>query len=146
MATTFGAWVRRRRRALDLTQAELADRIGYSTVMVRRIESGERRPSRELLDSLAEVLQVPADELDDFRALGRTLVGEAPDPAVPALRPTAASKLQPPPGPSAMVPRTRLLERLDEAWTVPLTTVVAATGFGKTVTVAAWADTRGRRG
>ena len=79
-ATTFGAWVRQRRRALDLTQAELAGTIGYSTITVRRVESGERRPSRELIDSLAAGLRVPGDQLDAFRDLGRRLVGSAPPP------------------------------------------------------------------
>ena len=41
-ATTFGAWVRQRRRALDLTQAELAGTIGYSTITVRRRFSTRR--------------------------------------------------------------------------------------------------------
>ena len=43
---SFGAWLRRRRRALDLTCDELAAQIGCSVVTIRRIETDERRPSK----------------------------------------------------------------------------------------------------
>ena len=141
-ATTFGAWVRQRRRALDLTQAELAGTIGYSTITVRRVESGERRPSRELIDSLAAGLRVPGDQLDAFRDLGRRLVGSAPPPTAGS-RTTAAGRLQPPPPPAYAIARPRLTDRLDQAWAVPLTVVTAATGFGKSVAAAAWAEQHG---
>ena len=39
---SFGAWVRRRRRALDLTREELAPQVGCSVVTIRRIEADER--------------------------------------------------------------------------------------------------------
>ena len=38
---SFGNWLRRRRKALDLTQDGLADRVGCSVAMIRKIESGE---------------------------------------------------------------------------------------------------------
>ena len=144
MVTTFGDWVRQRRRALDLTQAALADGIGYSTITVRRVEAGERRPSRELIDALAAGLAVPDDELPLFRDLGRTLLGHGPNVIGPAAaRPTPVWQLQPPPLPTLLVSRPRLRVRLDEAWSVPLTTVVAAAGFGKTVAAAGWAEDSG---
>ncbi len=40
---TFGEWVKRRRKALDLTQGELANRAGCSVSALRKIELGERR-------------------------------------------------------------------------------------------------------
>src|SRR5262245_22351570 len=40
---SFGAWVRQRRRALDLTRDELAAHIGCSVVTIRYIEADERR-------------------------------------------------------------------------------------------------------
>ncbi|MFV0375142.1 helix-turn-helix domain-containing protein [Microbacterium sp.] len=140
MDTTFGDWVRTRRRALDRTQAELAAQVGYSTITVRRVESGQRRPSRQLVDALAERLEVPVEERESFRDLGRRLVGAAPAARPAADRPTAAFRLQPPAAPRLLTPRPRLQTRLDEAWTVPLTTVVAGTGFGKTVAVGTWAE------
>src|SRR5215211_1943360 len=42
---SFGEWLRRRRRALDLTQAELADRAGCVTGTIKSIEANARRPS-----------------------------------------------------------------------------------------------------
>ncbi|MFZ2360043.1 MAG: helix-turn-helix transcriptional regulator, partial [Anaerolineae bacterium] len=53
---SFGYWVRRRRRALDLTQAELGRRAGASAAAIRKIEADERRPSRELAEHLAAAL------------------------------------------------------------------------------------------
>ena len=47
---TFGAWLRRRRRLLDMTQSALADCAGCSPVTVRKMEADERRPSRQLAE------------------------------------------------------------------------------------------------
>ena len=57
---SFGAWVRRRRRALDLTREELASLVGCSVVTIRRIETDERRPSKQLAVRLAGCLQLPS--------------------------------------------------------------------------------------
>ena len=45
---SFGAWVRQRRRALDLTLEELAAHIGCSVATIRRVEADEHRPSKQL--------------------------------------------------------------------------------------------------
>jgi len=45
-----GAWVRQRRRALDLIQGELARRVGCAEVAIQKIEADERRPSMHLRD------------------------------------------------------------------------------------------------
>ena len=37
---SFGQWLRQHRKARDLTQEELADAIGCSPEMVRKIEAG----------------------------------------------------------------------------------------------------------
>jgi transcriptional regulator with XRE-family HTH domain len=42
----FGYWIRRQRKALDLTQQDLADRVGCSLTAIKKIEADERRPSR----------------------------------------------------------------------------------------------------
>src|SRR4051794_20673543 len=44
-ATSFGTWLRRRRKALDLTQADLARRVGCTASLLRKLEAEERRPS-----------------------------------------------------------------------------------------------------
>jgi len=50
----FNEWLKRRRKAWDLTQDELARRAGCSVGALRKIESGERRPSKQLARLLAE--------------------------------------------------------------------------------------------
>jgi transcriptional regulator with XRE-family HTH domain len=61
-SASFGDWLRRRRRALDLTQAALADKVSCSQAAIKKIEAGERRPSRALAQRLAEHLGIPAPE------------------------------------------------------------------------------------
>lgn len=50
---SFGAWLRRRRRALDLTQVELAHAAGCVAGMIKSIEADTRRPSRQLARRIA---------------------------------------------------------------------------------------------
>ena len=59
---SFGYWVRRRRKALDLTQDALADRVGCTRSAVKKIEADERRPSQLMAERLAECLRVPEEE------------------------------------------------------------------------------------
>jgi predicted ATPase/transcriptional regulator with XRE-family HTH domain len=63
---SFGEWVSRRRKGLDLTQRELAARAGCATATLKKIEADERRPSRELAGLLAVALQVPAGWRETF--------------------------------------------------------------------------------
>ena len=49
----FGAWLKARRKALDLRQEDLAFRVGCSFKTIEKIESGERRPSRQVAELLA---------------------------------------------------------------------------------------------
>jgi transcriptional regulator with XRE-family HTH domain len=68
---SFSRWLRQRRRALDLTQADLAARVGCATDTLRKIESGTLRPSRQIAERLAELLAIPADERATFIRLAR---------------------------------------------------------------------------
>ncbi len=77
----FGKWLRSRRRALDLTQQELADEVACSVVTIRKMESGDRRPSRQLAGRLGEKLGVPTGELDAFITFARaTAAAGQPEP------------------------------------------------------------------
>jgi predicted ATPase/DNA-binding XRE family transcriptional regulator len=76
----FGTWLRRSRKALDLTQAELANAVGCSTITLRKIESEERRPSELLARRLAERLAVPADRLPAFMRFARGDPWAGPSP------------------------------------------------------------------
>ena len=67
----FGEWIKQRRKVLDLTQEELAQRAGYSKFALRKIESGERRPSKQLAELLAKALEIPPDEQQTFIRVAR---------------------------------------------------------------------------
>ena len=70
---SFGYWLRRRRKALDLTQEALAQRVSVSVFSIRKIESDERRPSRRLAERLATTLAVPDAERVAFLEAARAL-------------------------------------------------------------------------
>src|SRR5690606_2320781 len=87
---SYGEWVKQRRKMLDLTQAELAQRAGCSVFALRKIESGERRPSKQLARLLAKALEVPAEAQDAFTRMARGEI--SPErlgllPTVPAAAP-----------------------------------------------------------
>jgi predicted ATPase/DNA-binding XRE family transcriptional regulator len=63
---SFGKRLKELRRGMDLTQAEFAHRVGCSANMLRKLESGERRPSRALAERLAQVLELPAPGRAEF--------------------------------------------------------------------------------
>jgi predicted ATPase/class 3 adenylate cyclase len=65
-SASFGYWVRRRRKALDLTQNDLAQRTGYALTTIRKIETDARRPSRQMAERLAEVLELTREERPAF--------------------------------------------------------------------------------
>ena len=55
-------WVKSRRKALGLTQKELAHQLGCSLSVVQKIEIDERRPSREIAELLAHHLELDVEE------------------------------------------------------------------------------------
>lgn len=64
--TSFGRWLQRRRKALDLTQEELAQRVGCAAETIRKIEADVRRPSRQIAERLAESLEIPESDRAAF--------------------------------------------------------------------------------
>jgi tetratricopeptide (TPR) repeat protein len=72
-AGSFGYWLRRRRKALDLTQEALAQSVACSRFAIRKIEADERRPSRRLAERLAEKLAIAPQERDAFLDAARAL-------------------------------------------------------------------------
>ena len=44
IGASFGAWLKRLRKALDLTQEALAETGGCSVATIQKIEADERRP------------------------------------------------------------------------------------------------------
>src|SRR5262245_19775684 len=69
---SFGYWVRRQRKALDLTQAELARRVGCAESTIRMIEADARRPSRQIASLLAEQLVIAPSDRDAFIRAARS--------------------------------------------------------------------------
>ncbi len=67
----FNHWLKHRRKILDMTQGELANRVGCSVGALRKIESGERRPSKQLAGLLAEALELPIEEQPTFIRVAR---------------------------------------------------------------------------
>lgn len=70
---SFGYWLRRRRKALDLTQEALAQRVCCSGFTIRKIEADERRPSRPLAERLTAALAIPEEERRNFLDAARAL-------------------------------------------------------------------------
>ncbi|MGH8745509.1 MAG: ATP-binding protein, partial [Burkholderiales bacterium] len=89
-ADSFGYWLRRRRKALDLTQEALGERVSCSSFSIRKIEADERRPSRPLAERLAAALAIPEQDRRAFldaargvRAVNRLALDAAPVGASP---------------------------------------------------------------
>ena len=70
-ASSFGYWIRRQRKSLDLTQQMLADRVGCSLAAIKKIEGDERRPSRQIAERLADVLGVAQGQREIFQDVAR---------------------------------------------------------------------------
>ena len=58
-----GTVLRKIRHQRNLTQAELARRVGVHSLTITRLETGTRQPSMDLLQRLAKVLRVKVKDL-----------------------------------------------------------------------------------
>lgn len=133
---SFGRMIKLRRKVLDLTQEDLAQRVGYSVITIRKVESNERRPSRQLAERLARALDLAPDELEAFVGFARAGPGLL---ARPALAPRALSRPAYPVG-NVATPLTRLIGReaavaavrgMLTRTDVRLVTLVGPPGIGK---------------
>ena len=68
---SLGEWLKKRRKVLDLTQEELAERAGCSIFALRKIEAGDRKPSKQLAGLLAIALEIPEQEQPLFIRVAR---------------------------------------------------------------------------
>jgi predicted ATPase/transcriptional regulator with XRE-family HTH domain len=68
---SFGGYIRRRRKALDKTQEELANCVGCSVATIQKIERDERRPSRQIAELLANCLDIPDQDRPNFLKVAR---------------------------------------------------------------------------
>jgi transcriptional regulator with XRE-family HTH domain len=100
----IGQSIAEHRRALDLTQEELAERVGTSPEWVSQVERGVGKPSLDLLLKVADALHVPLAHLLDgggpqerrSGVLGELLsrAERLPDPALRVLLDTASSMVR----------------------------------------------------
>jgi predicted ATPase/DNA-binding XRE family transcriptional regulator len=74
--TSFGQWLKQRRKSLDLTREDLAQRMGCAAVTLNKIEADERRPSKQMAELFAEHLNIPSDERPAFVRFARAEAGE----------------------------------------------------------------------
>lgn len=79
--------LRRLRARRGLTLAALSETTGISKSTLSRLESGQRRPSLELLLPLAAAYQVPLDDLVGAPEVGDPRVRLTPAPCRTAARP-----------------------------------------------------------
>jgi transcriptional regulator with XRE-family HTH domain/tetratricopeptide (TPR) repeat protein len=120
---SFGAWLKRRRKAFDLTQDALAQLVGCAVVTIRKIEAEVQPPSRQLAERLAEHLAIPEEQRKTFIQFARVGLDAAPpelplpeEARVPA-PPTTRLVAQPTPGEAiTLVGRTQEWAQLQAAW------------------------------
>lgn len=72
---SFGVWLHKQRRALDLSRKAFADQVGCAEVTLRRIEAGTLKPSKELALVLLEKLGIPEAERPEWISFARGLSG-----------------------------------------------------------------------
>src|SRR5262249_33150565 len=72
--SSFGYWLRQRRKALDLTQKDLAYQVGCAVTTIQKFEKDLRRPSKQIAERLADVLAITLDERAAFVTFARRTV------------------------------------------------------------------------
>jgi predicted ATPase/DNA-binding XRE family transcriptional regulator len=139
---SFGAWLGRRRRALGLTQKELAHCVGCSVSAIRKIELDERRPSRQIAELLAGCLKIPANEREKFLKVAR---GEAQVDRLSSAPPSPLASRIPAPS-TPLIGREHEVTRIAQLLRQPdcrLLTLIGPGGIGKTrVAIQAATDLR----
>lgn len=140
-APTFAQWLKRRRKEFDLTQEELARRLGCAAVTLRKIEAGTRRPSEQIAELLAEHLQIPFAERAAFLKFARGTPNTNLCSSLGAMHGCTSWRTLRQTAPPLPAPPTRLIGREEELAAVVcyyrihdrrLVTVTGPPGIGKT--------------
>lgn len=151
---SFGTWLRQRRKALALTQAEVAARAGCTAATIRKLEADERKPSWQLAELLATALIVPDEQRMTFLHAARQVQAlnhltqpppvMASPPLIPAASPLSSSPPPTPPPDRSQhlpAPMTSLVDRVQDTAhivrlltkpEVRLLTLLGPPGIGKT--------------
>lgn len=62
---TISQRIRKRRKALGLTQEQLAERVGTTRIYINYVENGTKIPSLAMLKTIATALECKAGDLID---------------------------------------------------------------------------------
>jgi predicted ATPase/transcriptional regulator with XRE-family HTH domain len=143
LSVHFGDWLKQKRKALDLTQEELAQRAGCSAHHLRKQEAGDRKPSKQLASLLARALEIPQEDQINFirmargkRAADRVLLPPFDQVAGPPQPAKATSSMRTLPQLlNPLIGRKAELQAVQRIFHSPacrLLTVVGPGGIGKT--------------
>jgi predicted ATPase/transcriptional regulator with XRE-family HTH domain len=132
-SNSFGEWVKKRRKILDLTQAELGKRAGCSAAAIRKVEAAERKPSRQLAETLAGALEIVESDREVFLRMARGVLTEKPPNAPTILKRSIPNNL--PALLTSTIDRTHNLTAvtsLIREIPIHLVTLLGPPGIGKT--------------
>ena len=135
---TFGEWLRGQRSARKLTREEFAERVGCSASALRKIENGERRPSVQIAQLIANCLDIPWEEHSTFVRVARGELSTEqflPKSKLIATPSIPSPKTNLPVFPTPLIGREREVEQLSQLLRDPLCrllTLVGPGGIGKT--------------
>jgi len=143
IGVSFGTWLKRRRKSLDLTQDLLSQRVYCSLATIQKIEADERRPSQHLAELLANALEIPDHDRPLFLkvARGDRAADQLANVSLPAewsLLQTIDSLTRPknlPVSPTPLIGREAELTELSGLIVKPdchLLTIIGPGGVGKT--------------
>jgi tetratricopeptide (TPR) repeat protein/transcriptional regulator with XRE-family HTH domain len=128
-----------RRKAVGLTQEQLAKRLGVERTTVLRWERGQAKPQPWLRPKLAMALRVPADRLEELLAVTGAEASRQGPPSVPRQLPVTVADF------TGRVAELEALTRiLDDAsagtpGTVVISAIGGTAGVGKTALALHWA-------
>ena len=139
----FGEWLQGQRKQRRLTREEFAKRVGCSVSALQKIEYGERRPSAQIAELMANCLEIPPEKREIFIRVARGELGmerlSLPSNLVAQSNISTASATVPrinlPAIPTPLIGRQREVSELTNLLRDPqcrLLTLVGTGGIGKT--------------
>ena len=135
---SFGEWLKRHRKAVGLTQEQLAQRLSCSTITLRKIEAEERHPSVQIVERLAEIFKISSNEQIAFLRFARGDWKAAPtmqSEDTPWRVPTITKRSNLPASLTSLVGREQEIASVREYLSNPsirLVTLIGPPGIGKT--------------